>query len=194
MSLQAMFGAKSNKFIRHTDDFYATDPAALDLFLNRIRAEGYGNLVQSPIWECAGGEGHLSNRLKELGYSVYSSDIVDRNGACDDVIDFLKTDKKWSGTILTNPPFKYSTEFVNSALDKLTDGTAIFFLKIQFIESKARYINLFSKNKPHSIWAHVTRQKTAKCADFSDANNAFMYAWFVWKKNYHETTKLYWLM
>jgi len=194
MSLQAMIGARSTKSIRHPDDFYATDPRALDLFLKAINAEGYGDLVQSPVWECACGEGHLSNRLKELGYSVYSSDIVNRNNTCDDVIDFLAIDKKWSGTILTNPPFKYSEKFVISALDKLVDGTAVFFLKIQFIESLSRYTNLFSKNKPHSVWAHVTRQKTAKWSNFDDPNNAFMYAWFVWKKNYHEATKLYWII
>lgn len=30
------------------------------------------------IWECACGGGHLSERLTERGYYVYSSDIVDR--------------------------------------------------------------------------------------------------------------------
>lgn len=58
---------------RAEHDYYATDPAAIDKLL----------LFESPshyIWECAAGEGHLSNRLIEKGYQVFTSDIVSRGG------------------------------------------------------------------------------------------------------------------
>lgn len=56
---------------REQDDYYATDPIAIDKLLT----------VESPnrfVWECACGEGHLSKRLKERGFTVWSSDLIDR--------------------------------------------------------------------------------------------------------------------
>ena len=56
---------------REQDDYYATDSIAIDKLLT----------VEQPnkrIWECACGGGHLSERLTELGYYVYSSDKKDR--------------------------------------------------------------------------------------------------------------------
>lgn len=56
---------------RQKDDYYATDPTAIDKLLT----------VEKPypiIWECACGEGHLSERLKKFGYLVYSTDLIDR--------------------------------------------------------------------------------------------------------------------
>ncbi len=72
----------------HTDkereelDYYATDPIAIDKLLK----------VETPnrnIWECACGEGHLLERLKDKGFSVVASDIVERNCCVDFVEDFL---------------------------------------------------------------------------------------------------------
>ena len=46
---------------RQVDDFYATDPIAIDVLLND------GGVKLSPkVWECAAGQGHLSEKLKEL--------------------------------------------------------------------------------------------------------------------------------
>lgn len=85
---------------RENDDYYATDPIAIDVLIN----DG-GVTFDKPIWECSCGEGHLSERLKEFGYEVYSTDLIDR-GYGEGGIDFLKCDKKWNGDILTNPPYK----------------------------------------------------------------------------------------
>ena len=56
---------------RQADDFYATDPIAIDKLLKVERPN-------QNVWECACGEGHLSHRLGEKGFTVISSDIVDR--------------------------------------------------------------------------------------------------------------------
>ena len=69
---------------READDYYATDPIAIDKLLSVERPN-------TNIWECACGAGHLSERLKQHGYSVYSTDIVER-GYCDKLIDFLAND------------------------------------------------------------------------------------------------------
>ena len=67
---------------RERDDYYATDPSAVDKLL----------AVERPhplIWECAAGGGHLARRLKECGFEVYASDILDRGYPLDVHLDFL---------------------------------------------------------------------------------------------------------
>jgi len=67
---------------RQPDDFYATDPCAVDKLLS----------VENPahkIWECAAGAGHLAERLKEYGYDVYATDIKERGYGLDSIKDFL---------------------------------------------------------------------------------------------------------
>lgn len=47
---------------REKDDYYATDPIAIDKLLTVERPN-------ENVWECACGAGHLSERLKEHGYN-----------------------------------------------------------------------------------------------------------------------------
>ena len=69
---------------REKDDFYATDPKALEMLL---QFETFAN----DVWECACGMGHLSDVLKEKGHNVKSSDLLDRGYAGTEVKDFLHT-------------------------------------------------------------------------------------------------------
>ena len=65
-------GASSHaSYEREQHDYYATEPKAVRLFLEIEKFDG-------KIWECACGEGSLSEEMKRLGYDVYSSDLVDR--------------------------------------------------------------------------------------------------------------------
>ena len=75
------------------------------------------------IWEPACGEGHLVKPLREGGFEVWASDIEDR-GCNDETLDFLSFDSsvKWPGDIITNPPYKFCTEFVLKALDCVLRG------------------------------------------------------------------------
>lgn len=90
------------------------------------------------MWEVACGEGHLSERLKEYGHEVYSTDLIDRGYGVGG-IDFLECPVKWDGDILTNPPYKFAQQFVEHSLELINDGSKVFmFLKLQFLEGKAR--------------------------------------------------------
>ena len=69
---------------READDYYATDPIAIDKLLEVEKPRRF-------IWECACGGGHLSERLSELGYDFFNSDIKSRGYAKQHlVLDFLK--------------------------------------------------------------------------------------------------------
>ena len=77
---------------READDFYRTDPHAITLL------KKHGLLIDDKYWECACGDGSLSEQLKKYGYDVYSSDCFDR-GYGDTGVDFLKQTEKWGGAL-----------------------------------------------------------------------------------------------
>lgn len=180
---------------REKDDYYATDPIAIDKLLT----------VEQPnhcIWECACGGGHLSERLTELGYYVCSSDIVDRKYKRLTVIeDFLKAKTVPFHNpfdIVTNPPYKYAKEFVLKALEMLSVGCKCYmFLKLTFLEGKARFKELFSKYRPKRVYVFPERVQCAKNAEFErlkeSGGSAVAYAWFVWQKGYTGKTVIDWI-
>ncbi len=171
---------------RETNDYYATEPKALELLLE---LEAF-----SPnVWECACGEGHLSNVLVSKGYNVLSTDLIDR-GYGSGGVDFLECDKKYDGDIITNPPYKYAKEFVEHAMDIIAEGHKIaMFLKVQFLEGKARKA-LFKKYPPKTIYVSSSRLRCAMNGDFERyaKSNAVAYAWFIWEKGYKGNTIVRW--
>ena len=143
-SSHAILGARNYALNeRETNDYYATDPKALELLL---REETFSKNV----WECACGEGHLSEVLKEHGFQVLSTDLVDRGYGLGG-IDFLQWNSPFDGDIITNPPYKFALDFVKKALDLITDGHKVaMFLKLQFLEGKARRA-FFDKAPPEQF-------------------------------------------
>lgn len=126
---------------RQHEDYYATDPVAARLLLE---VEDF----QGKIWECACGEKHLAQVFEAAGFEVRSSDIVVRCG--NEVFDFLGIEncKTWEGNIVTNPPYKYATEFIYKALQLIREGDKVaMFLKVQFLEGKERKA-LFTTSPP----------------------------------------------
>ena len=177
---------------REPNDFYATDSVAIDKLLT----------VEQPsqhIWECAAGDGHLAERLKQKGYSVFASDIIERNYRLDDVCNFLKAkclDVRFD--ILTNPPYKFAKEFVLHALDLITKGRKVYmFLKLTFLEGKTRYKDLFSLYPPKNIYVFSERVMCAKNGRFQEmkdsGGSAVAYAWFVWHKGWKGKTTIDWI-
>ncbi len=180
---------------REENDFHATDPIAIDKLLE----------VEDPnyhIWECACGQGHLSERLTKKGFYVFSADIVDRGyKRLTMKEDFLKRQRSpfnSSFDIITNPPYKYAKEFVLKALELLPRGSKCFmFLKLTFLEGKTRFKELFNKNPPKIIHVFSERIMCAKNGDFktmkAGGGSAIAYAWFVWQKGYQGKTVIDWI-
>ena len=179
---------------RQQEDYYATDPKALELLLELESFSPY-------VWECACGEGHLSEVLKSHGYKVRSSDIVNRGYPDTEKLDFLRVGKEdikcdAARDIITNPPYKYAKEFVKHALDISADSTKVaMFLKLTFLESKARK-KLFEKYPPRTIYVSSSRLQCAKNGDFEKygkgVGTAVAYAWFIWEKGFKGDTVVRW--
>lgn len=177
---------------REKDDYYATDPNALRIFLDKLENDGI--VLHKDIWECVCGEGHLSKVLKSKNYNVYSTDLVNR-GYEDEKMDFLKVNTtEIDADILTNPPYKFAKEFVKKALEIQKDGYyTIMFLKIQFLEGQARQ-ELFKKYPPKFVYVNSKRQLCAMNGKFEKYKaTAICYCWFVWQKGYTGESIVRWI-
>jgi len=177
---------------RAENDYYATDPESLKIFLSALDRDGIK--LNNLIWECACGQGHLSKVLEAEGYKVLSTDLVDR-GFGKGGVDFLNiTTSLWSGDILTNPPYKYAKEFVEKALDIAKPGThIIMFLKIQFLEGKERRL-LFDRFPPQYVYVNSTRQLCYLNGDMSNKmSSATCYCWFIWQKEFKGEPIIRWI-
>ena len=141
------------------------------------------------------GSGHLSKRLKEHGYKVYNSDIIDRGYEdFNQVLDFLNFDGTYQGDIITNPPYKYCSEFIKKSLDVVNDGHKVaMFLKLQTLEGQKRYQEIFSITPPKSVYVFVKRVACGKNGKFDSGSSAVCYAWFVWEKGWKGDTTLKWI-
>ena len=163
---------------RQIHDFYATDPQAIDGLLNFYQ-------LPNPILEPCCGDGSLSKRLMDFGYTVVSEDLYDYGFGCSGM-DFLQRNTMPDDCecILTNPPYNQALDFVLHALDILPMGGLLcMFLKTTFLEGQRRYHSLFSQYPPEAILQFVSRIPCAKNGDFSAMNgSAVSYAWFVWRK------------
>ena len=172
---------------REENDFYATDPKAIDLL---CQVEKFDKNILEP----ACGQGHLSKRLIEHGYQVLSYDLIDRGYGMQN--DFLKT-KNWNGDIITNPPYKIAKEFIEHSLSIIPIGNKVaMFLKLQFMEGKARK-QLFKCHPPKTIYVSSSRILCAKNGDFdgmiAGGGSAVAYAWYVWEKGYSGKTTIEWI-
>ena len=185
-NLKTMGASSHASYDREQHDYYATEPKAVRLFLEQINLEG-------PVWECACGEGHLSEEMKAMGFDVYSSDLIARGYG--EVKDFLCLSNKEQTDrhIITNPPYKFANEFMVKGYNLLKPGNKLcLFLPIRYLEGKARKI-LFAKYPPKEIWVSSGRLICAMNGRFEQiTGSAASYSWFVWEKDYAGPTTLKW--
>lgn len=168
------------------NDFYATDPKAID---DLLKYETF----DKNIWECAVGQGHLAERLKQHGYTVECTDLIDRGYPGTELVDFLNEKYDFEGDIITNPPYKYCSEFILNALDSIPKGHKVaMFLKITALEGRKRYEEIYSKYPPKTVYIFSKRVECGKNGEFVGALGVG-YAWFIWVKGEYGCTELKWI-
>ena len=187
-SIYTTIGASNHtKEEREKNDYYATDPKAVELLLEKEKFSHY-------VWECACGEGHLSKVLIKKGYDVKSSDIVDRGFQNTEIINFLEILESETNTrdIITNPPYKFAQEFVEQALKISRGGVKIaMFLKLTFLEGKSRK-QMFLQNPPTRVYVFSSRIQCGKNGVFT-GSSAVAYAWFIWEKGIRNKPIIEWI-
>lgn len=164
-------------------DFFPTPPWATYAL---IENENFND----DIWECACGDGSMSEVLKETGNSVFSSDLYDR-GYGESGIDFLKS-KRTAGSIITNPPYNAAQGFVENGI-KLAQNKFALLLRLAFLEGANRARTIFSECPPSRVWVFSERITFYPVGVERKGTGTTAYAWFVWDKAAPQTTELKWL-
>jgi len=163
-------------------DFYPTPAWATYALIENERFEG-------DIWECACGDGSMSEVLGQTGMRIVSSDLYDR-GFGEAGHDFLTSNRR-AANIITNPPFHSAESFVAQCL-KLADVKFALLLRLAFLEGANRARTIFHKHPPARVWVFSERitfyPKGAKIA----GSGTTAYAWFVWDKTRNRPTELRW--
>jgi hypothetical protein len=177
--------AMHNPPARQANDLYCTNPIAVQMLLDREKFD-------KNVWECCNGLGHITRTLESNGYKVRKSDIINYNNEDDvEIIDMLTYDKPFDGDIITNPPYKYSTEIAQKCIE-LAKGKVALYSSLTFLATQKRK-PLFEKYPPKTVYIMSKRISCAKEGDFNNVNGAIDYCWVVWDKNYNGSTEIVWI-
>jgi len=161
---------------RRADDFYPTPPEAVEALLESRWAPRKQN-----VWEPACGDGAISKVLLSHGYTVISTDLVDRGYTKNVEADFLQVRKRLAPRIVTNPPFKLAEQFIRHGFALGVEYQA-HLLKAQFWNAASR-LQLFKDYPPQAVMPLTWR------LDFTGGGAPTMdCAWVVWETTGCSTT------
>ena len=172
---------------RAANDYYGTNPESTKALL---KVEKFNE----NIWEPCAGHHLIVNVLKEAGYKVRTSDLVQYPGyEYDEIGNFLDFVGEWDGDIITNPPYGLSTDFAVKALEVVKPGAKVaMFLRTLFLEGTKRYEKLFKVNPPKYVYVFTNRQVSDKNDDFNKGS-AVSYSWVVWEKGFQGEPVIRWI-
>ena len=176
---------------REVNDYYATPPSAVEMLL---KLENFSKSIMEP----ACGQGHIAEVLKSHGYTVCATDLINRGYGVGGV-DFFNINEPTDMDIITNPPYSMAKEFVEHAMEIVTDGHKVaMFLKLTFLEGQGRR-ELFRKYPPKIVYVSTARIGCANNGEFKKdkkgnlkADSAVAYCWYVWQKGFNGAPTLKW--
>lgn len=199
-----LLGASNHcKEEREENDFYSTDP---DCVRDLLKVETFSNTVLEP---CCG-TGNISKVLEEAGYTVISTDLIDR-GYGRGGVDFFKHYQEIDTPIITNPPFGLATEFVEHIFTHAVKPIKIaLFLKLQFLEGQDRFNKIYKLGHLKKIYIYSKRvacykndemwQKNEDGSFKLDRNgnklktqSAVCYAWYIFDLSYNGKPEVDWI-
>lgn len=180
---------------RVENDFYATDPQAVALLMEKYQFNE-GSFLEPCV-----GNGNISSVIRDKfpNSKIVGIDIVDRGYPNLIVNDFItyETNQKFDN-IITNPPYSLAKEFVEKGMELLNDnGKMAMFLKIQFFEGEKRR-EMFEKHPPKYVYVFTKRMPTWNNGQPTDENGkrwatTMCHAWFVWEKGSNSEPIVRWL-
>lgn len=178
------------------NDFYATDPKTVELFLTKTFEDGVFDLPQGSVWEPACGTGNISKVLAHWFplCDRRATDLVDR-GYGKGGVDFLTSTHR-ADLIITNPPFSLMNDFILKGLWQ-ADKYLVLLGKIQTLETVER-VNILKHTPLKFVYVHSKRQATWKNGEPRDPRGkpwatTMCLAWFVWEIGYQGEPVIRWI-
>ncbi|RVT96309.1 hypothetical protein EOD42_14455 [Rhodovarius crocodyli] len=189
-AVQRLAGRSPNKAARerrHADgvdgDFFRTPAIATRALLER-------EVFPRGIWEPACGDGAISQVLEALGHDVISTDLFARGYGVAGW-DFLQQRALPHGVeaIITNPPFKLGTRFVQHALG-LGARKIAMLCRVAFLEGQERRDTIFAHQQLSRVWIFSSRITLWRGDDPNpqEKGGAMAFAWFVLERHHHGGT------
>lgn len=173
--------------VKQKNEYYATHPSVTQDLLSCEQ-------FTSPILEPCCGGGFMAEVIKNRGYEVYATDIIDRGYGTGN-IDFLTADFPIGEyDIITNPPYTLFVPMLEKAME-ICNSKVAMLLPLNFLSSKERY-EVFKKYPPKSVYVYVERiciAKGGKFEEYESSSNMQIYAWYVWEKGFEGETTLRWI-
>lgn len=189
-SARGLFRATGNagavEVPREENDFYPTPPEPTRAFL----AAEYPRLKHfNKIWEPAAGDGAMVRELRDCGFEVVASDLIDRG--CGAVIrDYYDYKAAPAKAIITNPPYAECNwrdgqgRWIAHALEELKLEYMALLLSWNW-PAAAGLGALYSKKPPARVY--LMRWKI----DFTlQGAPPALHAWFVWDAKWQGETAL----
>lgn len=164
-------------------DFYPTPKWATYALIESEHFDG-------DIWECACGDGAMSEVLTESGNTIISSDLYDR-GYGETGRNFLTSGRR-AANVITNPPFNSAEGFVASGLRTAQKKFALL-LRLAFLEGANRTNTIFHQKPPSRVWVFSERITFYPKDAVVAGSGTTAYAWFVWDKAHSGPAELAWL-
>jgi hypothetical protein len=183
-------GKHDSGYARVARDYYPTPDWPVDVLAEHIVLKG------RDVWECACGDGRMSEALKRHGARVRSTDIEDRGYAhLDALMDFTAPPTAYPRNhriiIITNPPlgdrkakFKLGVDFIVSGLRYLAHarrGLLALLLPADFDSAKTRR-HLFADCDAYVAKIVLTRRIVwIPRTDGKRPAPKGNHAWFLWR-------------
>jgi hypothetical protein len=164
-------------------DFYPTPRWATHALIENEDFKG-------DIWECACGDGAMSEVLEKVSGNVRSTDLFDR-GFGQSGVDFRSTTEEFDN-IVTNPPFNAAEDFVKAGVRSARNKFALL-LRLAFLEGAGRQHSIFNVSPPARVWVFSERITFYPRNAERKGSGTTAYAWFVWDKSHQGQTELHWL-
>lgn len=187
--MNEMIGSQKGKE-RDELDFYATHPSAITKLCK------LENIKRYSILENSAGNGHITKELNKFENTVYSIDIIERDFKLNRIQNFLEIDKigKKFDYAIYNPPFKDFIDFVKHTFNFVNKQWV--FGRIQILESKKRYNELFKNKWLKKVYVFSNRMSCAKGGKEEDffKNNSMVFCWFLFDKNNKNDAIIKWII
>lgn len=172
---------ENSNFERKELDFYPTPPEVTQALIPFLFEYPIGLTKENTIWECACGNGAMSEVLKPHFKEVISTDI-NWYGYGYPNINFYELQSPYSSVIITNPPYASDAEkFIRKGLEltKPYNGIMALILRKEFDSAKRRN-DLFNIQSPFCMKIDLLWRP--RWFDYipGDCGPRHNFSWFVW--------------